>query len=70
MPGSVKKMKLKGKTKKEKRNDSDEFKDIRMRKKRKWLTLKEKKKLYKTIAGYKAARRKKNAERLNEELKQ
>lgn len=33
------------------------------------LTLKEKKQQYKTIAGYKAAKRKKNAEQLNEELK-
>ena len=39
-------------------------------KQKKQLTLKEKKKLYKTIAGYKAAKRKKNAERLNEEIKE
>ena len=32
------------------------------------LTLKEKKQLYKTIVGYKAAKRKKNAEQLNKEL--
>lgn len=37
-----------------------------MRKKR--PTLKEKKQLYKTPGAYKAAKRKKNAERLNEEL--
>lgn len=39
-----------------------------MRKKRKQLTLKEKKQLYKIPAGYKAAKRKKNAELLNKEL--
>ena len=32
------------------------------------LTLKEKKQLYKTIAGWEAAKRKKNAEQLNKEL--
>jgi hypothetical protein len=36
-------------------------------KQKKQLTLKEKKQLYKTPAGYKAAKRKKNAEQLNKE---
>jgi hypothetical protein len=39
-----------------------------MRKKR--PTLKEKKQLYKTPGAYKAAKRKKKAERLNEEIKE
>ena len=36
--------------------------------KRKRLTRQEKKQLYKTPAGYKAVKRKKNAEQLNKEL--